>query len=313
MEIKLVEKKDFDKLSALDPFGRMYLNYLPGHYCLGACEKDEEDNDLFVGTMFFTLSDEAVVIDWLFVEESMRRRGIGEGFLKLAYEMALKKEKADIMASVFSVERVEKEYPGAIDYLDEHYFGEPDNSTSVLSFSLEETEKILEKLPIGTKEGIKTAALKDLDGEKRKKLYKDRGLDRLYKMEPGGNEAEPACSVVCVKDGVIEGALLVNEAGKELAVTGFMGKDQEVIISLLESFFTACDKKGYPENTVVNMTFHTEKQRKYMEGIFGEGHIETGANLFGDIGTYVSFENESVDLDFGFLDAFLDNLSEETD
>ena len=199
-------------------------------YALGAIEDGHA-----AGVIVFTLSDDVCVIDWIYVAEQYRRRGIASRLL--GEVMELLKDNGYGGCLVYYSES--DEFTGFLSHMGFTCMG----SDPVCSFSVEDLvntkrgrEGLDRKLP------SRIRSLGSLSSQIRDRilaLADKAGFDRALF---DSNEWDRALSFACVDNDQPEGVILANRGGKEITVTclsTFPGSDKKEIYFLMVAFLQA--------------------------------------------------------------------------
>ena len=202
--------EDFDSFRIFDPYDCLDLCALPGSYALGALEDvGDQKEHRPVGLFVATVSDEALVIEWMATDPGYRNLGVGDAFLEAATAAAKGLGLSEVHA------RVREDVKSAAEYFDYCQFDvkKPDKGEYRLTFPEAVTYGKIPKE--GGAEYIKT--IKELSPNEISALndYLDSSK-HSHSLSPGikvSSYIDPSLSCVWMEEGEMGGALLFVSSG----------------------------------------------------------------------------------------------------
>lgn len=217
----IIEKANAGLYDAFDPFGWMQWMGLPNAFAIGAFD---EEAGRTVGIMVGLAEKEVLTILWLAVSEACQDKGVGEGFLRRAYELmesgqipqmrvildqAYEREPFTMNRQSFFTERLFSEgyLAGA------HWVGTLDE-LSQLKYYREQRNEKLKPLPLREfSRGQVAEALSDFIGTKDVKM--------LYDVREAVGTADPDVSCFLEMEGEPCGGLLLRRLSEDLLLPVF--------------------------------------------------------------------------------------------
>lgn len=99
MKIGILMKEQRELFVDMDPFWMMERLELPGYFAMAATEFDEEENsELPAGLMIGEILSDKLIIEWIYVQNEFRNRGIAAQLLDAAFTIARKNNLPTVCA-----------------------------------------------------------------------------------------------------------------------------------------------------------------------------------------------------------------------
>ena len=99
MKIGILMKEQRELFVDMDPFLMMERLELPGYFAMAATEFDEEENsELPAGLMIGEILSDKLIIEWIYVQNEFRNRGIAAQLLDAAFTIARKNNLPTVCA-----------------------------------------------------------------------------------------------------------------------------------------------------------------------------------------------------------------------
>ena len=99
MKIGILMKEQRELFADMDPFWMMERLELPGYFAMAATEFDEEENsELPAGLMIGEILSDKLIVEWIYVQNEFRSRGIGAQLLDAAFTIARKNNLPTVCA-----------------------------------------------------------------------------------------------------------------------------------------------------------------------------------------------------------------------
>ena len=99
MKIGILMKEQRELFVDMDPFWMMERLELPGYFAMAAAEFDEEENsELPAGLMIGEILSDKLIIEWIYVQNEFRNRGIAAQLLDAAFTIARKNNLPTVCA-----------------------------------------------------------------------------------------------------------------------------------------------------------------------------------------------------------------------
>ena len=205
MKYYLIEPNHLPYFQKLDPFGLLPWAELPGAFAVG-CVVKKDGVDHPVGLMICSSYARHVVVEWLFVIEKARGRGIGGELLALAFQEAMLREDPFLFA------RLKEEFedtslmwhPGS--YFREHCFDQVIPLPGSREFSMAEMAKAL-----GAEQNRPVRGITAFRETKKEEILQFLQMNDFKSEAALIRLAEPSLSCVLRRNGTIQGVLMLRK------------------------------------------------------------------------------------------------------
>ena len=313
MNVNVITRENISEYYSLDPLGLLERLEMPGYVAFGVTKRKIGQKKVPIGLAMYTEQDNTIILEWLYVAEEYRGRGIGEHLLSLLFEIAVSKHILLVGAFLPYTEDRNKLCAGIEGYLSERYFysnitvpGEWEAPLLMLGSS----PVIKTKVPSDKRIG-RVMPLKDLSTAQIRSLFKmlDNN-DKAYKLYPLSEKQsiiDMDVSYVCLDDKQLYGAFLYQKVGVDLYSVSIFARKKSIACDLLQNSYEA-SKKKYTLDTLSHAVFKQEIYEDLMKELYKKN--AGGCILLADVAWYLK-DSDDDELTFDFVDALVGTLNAE--
>ena len=247
MKTAIILKEHLANFAELDPFGFLERADFPDRVCIGTVmEKKDGGDDIPAALMVLHIMEDKVIVEWLYVRDEMRKKGIGSELMAQAYKVALSSGYDRLYLSRSKNPNRNQLCLYEDDFLAEYNFEDekplPGEWTCSISDLIDNPR--MSKIAENYKD---TVSLKNLDEEKKQALEeflsgKD-SEDFLFESSFALDLSDEEVSRVLIEDGIIKGAIFVQNVSDELYVTGLCGNEKKDNLDLCFGATMSASKK----------------------------------------------------------------------
>ena len=281
MKIQTLNKETIDRIKKLgliqDPFGMFTRVHIPGHYVLGALERAGNEA-LLLGYLIFVKSGQQMMVEWIWVEPTVRNRGVGDALMKAAFRIAGGFDIPVMGAYLPYMYGRSAICPGEASFAG-RYFGLGETEIPgqwVLSVrNLQLVSKRVKKLYEEVREKKKNVVITPLRevGAKTNLLLESLEqasfMEMNYALGDKREYLEDTISMVCSDEtGKGKGAVLWQKTGKGLYLAAIGAEEEGLLFKLfLASILQII--KDYAANTLVRMELWTFPYAPFLRTLLG--------------------------------------------
>ena len=275
MRVLRVSARNRSFAEHLDPFDVMDMLLLPGSFALAAVPEEKKGKKTVAGGLIICrIMRYSLDIHWLYVDDRIRNKGVGELLLSEAFQLANKLGKPRVRALI-SDELIRKAVcPWEESYLRDRLFEREEEQGGIWRGDLRlfSIQPYLKERP----EKLSSVSLKDLDKEKRDKL-----LPVLAKVPEGYMICDPVSAAAVIDKDVsmilrgesgIRGALLVYEGKDTVYPIYFLAVDEAAEKDLIISALSAAMEKYGPEKQLC-IQLSAEGPTELLDRIISTGSV----------------------------------------
>ena len=278
MKTAIVLEEHLDYFAELDPFGLLKRALFPDRVCLGTVlERKDGGNDVPAALMILHMMEKKVIVEWIFVREELRKRGLGSTLMGYAFKAAVSAGCDRLYLSRDRLPDRDKLCVFEEDFLSDFNFTDEDEHSGEWIFSVEDLLKN-PNMAKAAKDYSDTGALKSLDAGQQLKLKKyliDNDEDNfLYDPAFADEFADPDVSRVLVDEKGIKGTIFVQNSEDDLYVTGLCGKDRKDDMDLCLGATMAASKK-YGMDKKVHVIKYNDKDLDLVKDLVKKDPVET--------------------------------------
>ncbi|MBR5421421.1 MAG: GNAT family N-acetyltransferase [Lachnospiraceae bacterium] len=275
MKISMLREEYYDFFAELDPFFFLERAQLPGYLCLGAV-MEGEPFDKPAALMVLRASEDALIVEWLFVKGEYRMQAVGRDMMGHAFRLAREGGLEKLCLYV------NKEYGRSEVCLFEKSFLDEYNFTleqklggewltdveSILALpGYEDAEDILpETQPLGSLKSTERSAF-------LQEMAKNDKAVMLFPSDDSDIGFDPELSRISHSGGKITGAILYLDIQSSLYVCGMLARNKTELQALVWSSVSAAAKK-YGADKQLRIICYTEQYKQQLKDLLPDEAVQ---------------------------------------